>query len=109
MVTQKGWTIEEWEGACMLALGDETFHAVPLPGVMQRYIDEIREEVWKRLIVQQRQQDQAQKQIEAASRREEALLQLEASQAKLAQLWGEEWLAQHKRMMDESNTEKESN
>ena len=107
VATQKGWTIEEWEGACMLALGCETFHAVPLPGIMQRYIDEIREAAWRHLITQQRQQDQEQKQIEAAGRREEAMLQLEASQAKLARLWGEEWLAQHQRMMDPNNVEKE--
>ena len=113
---QKGWTIEEWEGACVLALGDETFHAVPLPGAMQRYIDELRAQEKESRVERDRIAAAERKQLYAAEqaaehrqRQLDALQQLEASQAKLAKMWGEEWLTQHKRMMDPSNTEKEAN
>jgi len=93
----------------MRALGNETFHAVPLPGVMQGYIDEIRREARIIFEATQRRQYEEQKLLESAAMRTAALQQLEASQAKLAALWGEEWLMQHKRMMDVTNIEKEQN
>jgi hypothetical protein len=100
IATHKGWTIEDWESACMLALGDETFNAVPIAGVMQRYIDDVRREQRKQFELDQKLLYQDQKQIETAERQQEAQKTYDASLAKLAALWGEDWLAGHKRMLD---------
>jgi hypothetical protein len=102
-------TMSEWEGACLRAMGPggETFHVVPLPAVMQRYIDEVRRETRIREEARRQQQEQELKLLESSTLRQEALLTLEASQAKLAALWGQEWLEHHKRMLDDTNTEKE--
>jgi hypothetical protein len=95
----------------MRAIGPagETFHVVPLPAVMQRYIDEIRREARLREETRRQQQEQELKLLESSTLRQEALLTLEASQAKLAALWGQEWLEQHRRMLEDTNTEKEPN
>jgi hypothetical protein len=104
-------TIDEWEAACFLARQHHDFHTVPLPAIMMRYVDDVRRVMNKQFELEQKLLSQERKQLETAERQQEAKKTNEASLAKLAALWGEDWLAGHKRMLDSlyPDTQKESN